>query len=64
MQRFRHRALVAFLVPLLIVAVAGCASQPVRQSWVVDYKYVDFDPFPGMNVHRASPAFSSSRRST
>jgi len=50
MQRFRHRALVRFLVPLLMVSLAGCASQPVRQSWVVDYKYVDFDPFPGMNV--------------
>lgn len=50
MQRFRHRALAGFLVPLLIVSLAGCASQPVRQSWVVDYKYVDFDPFPGMNV--------------
>ena len=44
---FRHRALVGVLVPLLI---AGCASQPVKQSWVADYKYVDSDPFPGMNV--------------
>jgi len=47
LRSFRHRALVGLLVPLLI---AGCASQPVKQSWVVDYKYVDFDPFPGMNV--------------
>jgi hypothetical protein len=50
MQRFRHPALAGFLVPLLIVSLAGCASQPRRQSWVVDYKYVDFDPFPGMDV--------------
>ena len=50
MQRFRHRALVSVFVPLLIAALAGCASQPVRQSWTVDYKYVDFDPFPGMDV--------------
>ena len=35
---------------MLLVSLAGCASRPVRQSWVVDYKYVDFDPFPGMNV--------------
>jgi hypothetical protein len=51
MQRFRHRALVGFIVPLLIASLVGCASsRPVKQSWVVDYKYVDFDPFPGMNV--------------
>lgn len=50
MRRFRHRILVAFLVPLLIAAVTGCASRPPKQSWVEDYKYVDFDPFPGMNV--------------
>lgn len=50
MRRFRHRALVGFVVPFLIASLAGCASQPVRQSWVEDYKYVDFDPFPGMNV--------------
>jgi hypothetical protein len=50
MSRFRHRALVGFLVPLLLASLTGCASQPVRQSWVVDYQPVDFDPFPGMNV--------------
>ena len=50
MRKFRHRTLVGFLVPLLIASLAGCASQPVKQSWVEDYKYVDFDPFPGMNV--------------
>jgi mono/diheme cytochrome c family protein len=51
MRRFRHRALVGFFVPLLIASLTGCASQrPVKQSWVEDYKYVDFDPFPGMNV--------------
>jgi hypothetical protein len=50
MQRFRHHALAGFFVPLLIASLAGCASQPVKQSWVEDYKYVDFDPFPGMNV--------------
>ena len=51
MQRFRHRVLVAFLVPLLIASLTGCASSyPAKQSWVEDYKYVDFDPFPGMNV--------------
>ncbi|HYC59880.1 MAG TPA: hypothetical protein VEK79_09985 [Thermoanaerobaculia bacterium] len=50
MQRFRHRSLVGFLVPILIASLAGCASQPVKQSWVENYKYVDFDPFPGMNV--------------
>lgn len=54
MQRFHHRALVGFLVPLLVASLAGCASkavkQPVKQSWVVDYEYVTFDPFPGMNV--------------
>lgn len=50
MKRFRQRTLVGFLVPLLIALLAGCASSPVRQSWVVDYKYVDFDPFPGMDV--------------
>ena len=50
MQRFRHRALVGFLVPLLVASLAACVSVPVRQSWVVDYEYVDFDPFPGMNV--------------
>ena len=50
MLRFRHRALVGFFVPILIASLTGCASQPVKQSWVEDYKYVDFDPFPGMNV--------------
>src|SRR5688572_21303571 len=50
MKRFRNRALVGFLVPILIASLTGCASQPVKQSWVEDYKYVDFDPFPGMNV--------------
>ena len=50
MLRFRHRALVGILVPILIASLAGCASQPVKQSWVENYKYVDFDPFPGMNV--------------
>ncbi|HUP61502.1 MAG TPA: cytochrome c [Thermoanaerobaculia bacterium] len=49
MQRFRHRALVGFLVPILIASLAGCATAK-KQSWVEDYKYVDFDPFPGMNV--------------
>jgi hypothetical protein len=50
MRTFRNRAVVACLVPLLIASLAGCATQPVKQSWVEDYKYVDFDPFPGMNV--------------
>jgi len=50
MKRFRHRALVGFLVPLLVASLVGCASAPVKQSWVADYKYVDFDPFPGMDV--------------
>lgn len=50
MQRFRHRALVGFFVPLLVASLLGCASLPAKQSWVVDYKYVDFDPFPGMDV--------------
>ena len=51
MKRFRNRPLIGFLVPLLIVLVAGCASQqPVKQSWVENYKYIDFDPFPGMDV--------------
>lgn len=50
MNRSRHRALAGFFVPLLIVSVAGCASRPVRQSGVIDYEYVDFDPIPGMNV--------------
>jgi len=50
MRRFRYRAFVAFLVPILIASLGGCASLPKKQSWVVDYKYVDFDPFPGMNV--------------
>ncbi len=50
MRRFRHRALVGVLVPVLIASLVGCASGPAKQSWVVDYKYVDFDPFPGMNV--------------
>lgn len=50
MRRFRHRTLVGFLVPILIASLAGCASRQVKQTWVADYKYVDFDPFPGMNV--------------
>ncbi|MGA8809427.1 MAG: hypothetical protein WB973_16275, partial [Thermoanaerobaculia bacterium] len=50
MQRSRYRAFDRFLVPLLVALIAGCATQPVKQSWVVDYKYVNFDPFPGMNV--------------
>ena len=50
MHKFRNGYLVGFFVPLLIVVIAGCASQPVKQSWIADYKYVDFDPFPGMNV--------------
>jgi mono/diheme cytochrome c family protein len=50
MQRFRSRTLVSCLVPFLIAALAGCASRPRPQTWVEDYKYVDFDPFPGMNV--------------
>ncbi len=50
MKRFRHRAFVGCVVPLLVASLLGCASAPVKQSWVVDYKYVDFDPFPGMNV--------------
>jgi len=50
-QRFRNRAVVGFFVPLLIAVLAGCGStRPVKQSWVADYKYVDFDPFPGMDV--------------
>jgi hypothetical protein len=49
MKRFRHRALVGVLVPLVALVVA-CASQPVKQSWVADYQYVYFDPFPGMDV--------------
>ena len=47
MRRLRPRALV---VPLLVALLAGCVSRPVRQSWIEDYKYVDFDPFPGMDV--------------
>ncbi len=50
MRRFRSRAVVGIFVPILIASLTGCASQPVKQSWVEDYKYVDFDPFPGMNV--------------
>lgn len=51
MGNFRNRNLVAILIPLLIASLAGCSSgRPVKQSWVVDYKYVTFDPFPGMNV--------------
>lgn len=50
MRKFRNRSLVAFLVPVLIASLAGCSTGAVKQSWVVDYKYVDFDPFPGMNV--------------
>jgi mono/diheme cytochrome c family protein len=50
MRRFRGRGLVGVLVPILIAALAGCASQPAKQSWVENYKYVNFDPFPGMNV--------------
>ena len=49
MEKFRRRSVAVVLVPLLIV-LTGCASQPVKQSWVVDYKYVDFDPFPGLDV--------------
>lgn len=58
MWRFRDRALAGFLVPLLIALLAGCASQPVKQSWVEDYKYVDFDPFPGMNVQGRNVTFT------
>ncbi|HXU32490.1 MAG TPA: hypothetical protein VN851_18130 [Thermoanaerobaculia bacterium] len=50
MKRFRHRALVGFFVPLLVASLVGCATLPAKQSWVADYKYVDFDPFPGMDV--------------
>lgn len=50
MQRFRDRVLAGFLVTALIASLAGCASRPPKQSWVEDYKYVNFDPFPGMNV--------------
>jgi mono/diheme cytochrome c family protein len=50
MLTIRHRALIGFFVPLLIASLAGCASRPKKQSWVENYKYVDFDPFPGMNV--------------
>ena len=53
MRRFRHRALVEVLVPVLIASLTGCSTSlapPAKQSWVEDYKYVDFDPFPGMNV--------------
>src|SRR5688572_16314234 len=60
MRRFRHRALVGFLIPVLIASLAGCARQPVKQSWVVDYKYVDFDPFPGMNVQRRNVPLTAS----
>lgn len=60
MRRFRHRALVAGLIPLLVASLAGCASQPVKQSWVENYKYVDFDPFPGMNVQGRNVALTPS----
>ena len=49
-MRFRHSVLAGLLVLVLIASMAGCASRPVKQSWVEDYQYVDFDPFPGMNV--------------
>ena len=39
MGKFRHPAVVAVVVPLLIGIIAGgCASTPVKQSWVVDSK--------------------------
>lgn len=51
MRRFRNRVLVGVCVPILIASLAGCASsRPVKQSWVENYQYVRFDPFPGMNV--------------
>ena len=45
MQRFRHRAPAGFLVSLLLVSLAGCASQPVRQGGA-DSQDVDLDPSP------------------
>lgn len=62
MRRFRSRALVGFLVPLLVATLTGCAAtRPMpRQSWVADYKYVDFDPFPGMNVQGRDVALTRS----
>src|SRR3954463_15037433 len=58
MQRSRYPTYARFLIPLLIALVGGCATQPVKQSWVVDYKYVDFDPFPGMNVQGRNVALT------
>ncbi len=60
MRRFRQRAFVGFLIVVLIATLAGCASQPAKQSWVEDYKYVDFDPFPGMNVQGRNVTLTSS----
>jgi hypothetical protein len=40
MPRFHHRALVGFLVSLLLASLAGCASQPVKPRGV-DSKDVD-----------------------
>lgn len=48
------------LVALLIASLTGCASRPVKQSWVVVYKHVDFDPFPGMNVQGRNVALTQS----
>jgi hypothetical protein len=57
--RFRRRAVAGFVVPFLLIAsVVACASRPVRQSEVVPYKYVDFDPFPGMDVQGRQVALS------
>ena len=40
----------AFVSIVLILIVAACSNQPVKPSWsYTDFKYVDFDPFPGMD---------------
>ncbi|HET7435486.1 MAG TPA: hypothetical protein VFN10_12330 [Thermoanaerobaculia bacterium] len=47
--RWRN-SLSSILAALLLLSLAaGCAHQPKKQSWAPDYKYVNFDPFPGMD---------------
>ncbi|HKO01666.1 MAG TPA: hypothetical protein VJ032_08240, partial [Thermoanaerobaculia bacterium] len=51
MRAQRKGFVLGALVSLIIILItAACSTQPVKPSWTYsDFKYVDFDPFPGMD---------------
>jgi hypothetical protein len=51
MRAQRTGFVVGALVSTIVILIgAACSTQPVKPSWTYsDFKYVDFDPFPGMD---------------